>query len=258
MYPDIENKVAIVTGAAEGIGFAVAELLLQSGARVVLNDIDGPRLNETINRLEKKYKNKILACPGDAGDLETIDMIVNMAVRHFQGLDMVVANAGMTLFGDFLEFSPEDFQKIVDLNLRGAFFLTQKAAKVMIKHGRGGKIVIMSSNVSIQAFKDLTAYSMTKAALNMMARSLVLQLAPNQININAIAPGATLTERTTKEQPDYEGIWSKIIPRGAIALPQDIAKTCLFLLSDQSAHISGQTLVVDGGWSVIGKHPGDV
>ena len=99
---------------------------------------------------------------------------------------------------------------------------------------------------------------MTKAALQMMAKSLVLALAPYQITVNAIAPGATLTERTKEEEPDYAGTWGKLIPRGIVGKPNDVAEVCLFLLSDGAAHINGQTLVVDGGWTAIGRYPEDL
>ena len=128
----------------------------------------------------------------------------------------------------------------------------------MIKRGGGGRMVMMSSQVGIQAYHRLTAYSMTKAALQMFARNLAYELGPYQITVNAVAPGATLTERTKKEQPDYEGIWGKLIPRGVVGKPEDIAKVVLFLLSEEAAHINGQTIPVDGGWTVAGKYPEDI
>ncbi len=122
IYPDIKDKVAIVTGAAEGIGHSITEMLLASGAKVVLNDIDGAHLNQIIQPLNDTYTDHVLPCPGDAGDIATIDKMIAFALEHFKGLDLVVANAGITLFGDFFEFTPEKFQKIVDLNLKGTFF----------------------------------------------------------------------------------------------------------------------------------------
>tara|TARA_R110002167_G_scaffold231328_3_gene436547 strand:+ start:632 stop:1414 length:783 start_codon:yes stop_codon:yes gene_type:complete len=257
-YSGIKDKVAIVTGGGEGIGYAICELLVKGGANVVLNDIDETRCDHAANALDRKYPGSCLSFWGDAGNIGTIDKMVDFTLQHFGNIDFVVPNAGITLFGNFLEFTPESFQKVMALNLQGAFFLAQRAAKEMIAQGTGGSMVMMSSQVGIQAYSRLTAYSMTKAALQMLARNLAYELGPYQINVNAIAPGATLTERTQKEQPDYEGIWGKLIPRGIVGKPEDIAKTCLFLLSEEAAHINGQTISVDGGWTVAGKYPEDL
>lgn len=257
-YSGIKNKVAIVTGAGEGIGYAVAELLLKAGANVVLNDVDKTRSLKAAETLAKGQLGNCLSFSGDAGDSKTINDMVDFALENFGKIDFIIPNAGITLFGDFLSFTPESFQKVLQLNLHGAFFLVQRAAKEMIKSGTGGRIVLMSSQVGIQAYRNLTAYGMTKAALQLMARNLAYELGEYGITINAIAPGATLTERTKKEQPDYEGIWGKLIPRGVVGKPEDIAKTCLFLLSEEAAHINGQTIPVDGGWTTAGIYPEDL
>lgn len=257
-YSGIKDKVAIITGAGEGIGYAISELLLKAGANVVLNDVDEERVNKAASTLDKLHPGSCLSFWGNAGDVSTINKMMDFTLENFGKINFVVPNAGITLFGDFLEFTPESFQKVMQLNLQGAFFLAQRAAKEMIKQGDGGRMVMMSSQVGIQAYHRLTAYSMTKAALQMLARNLAYEMGQYQITVNAIAPGATLTERTQNEQPDYEGIWGKLIPRGIVGKPEDIAKTCLFLLSDEAAHINGQTIPVDGGWTVAGKYPEDL
>ena len=257
-YSGFKDKVAIVTGAGEGIGYAIAKSLLQAGSKVVLNDLDLKIAKQAATALDGKGSGQCLGFPGDAGQVETIHKMVDFALEHFGRIDMVVPNAGMTLFGDFFDFKPSDFQKVVNLNLQGAFFLIQRATKEMIKQGSGGKIVLMSSQVGIRAYRNLTAYGMTKAALRMMAMNLAYELGKHGININVVAPGATLTERTAMEQPDYEGIWSKVNPNGRVGKPEDIAKTCLFLLSDEAEHINGQTIPVDGGWTTAGKYPEDL
>jgi 3-oxoacyl-[acyl-carrier protein] reductase len=257
-YSGLKNKVAIITGAGEGIGYAIAQLLLKSGANVILNDLDEERANLAASQLDRKYPGSCLSFWGDAGDVGTINKMVDFTLSHFGKINFVVPNAGITLFGNFLEFTPQSFEKVMKVNLQGAFFLAQRAAKEMIKQGGGGRMVMMSSQVGIQAYHRLTAYSMTKAALQMLARNLAYELGPYQITVNAVAPGATLTERTKKEQPDYEGIWGKLIPRGVVGKPEDIAKVVLFLLSEEAAHINGQTIPVDGGWTVAGKYPEDI
>ena len=258
MYNSLKDQVALVTGAGTGIGYAVASQLLDSGCRVVLNDLDPDLAGTVAGELDEKYPGHCLPFGGDASDPENIDAMLEYAQSRFGGLDLLVANAGLTVFGDFFDFSLEDFQKILRVNMQGSFFLTQGATRIMKKQGRGGRVVLMSSVTGIRCFPDLSVYSMTKAALQMMARNLVLALSPHGITINAVAPGATLTERTREEEPDYEGTWARLTPTGRVGTPEDIANTCLFLLSDKASHITGQTLVVDGGWTAVGRSPDDI
>ncbi len=257
-YSGIKDKVAIVTGAGEGIGYAIAGLLVKAGAKVVLNDIDKNRVNTVVAHLNEQSPASCVSFHGDAGDVPTINKMVDFTLDHFGSLDFVIPNAGITLFGDFLEFTPDSFQKVVRLNLQGAFFLAQRAAKEMIKQSTGGRIVLMSSQVGIRAYHNLTAYGMTKAALQFMGQNLAYGLGQYQITVNTIAPGATLTERTAKEQPDYAGFWGRLNPNNRVGKPEDIANTCLFLLSDEASHINGQLIPVDGGWTTAGKYPEDL
>ena len=254
----LKNKVALITGAGEGIGFAIAQLLTQHGAKVALNDVDPAKCQAAVERLGQTGGTSVLSLPGDASDLTVITAMVHSTASHFGTLDFLVPNAGITLFGDFLTFAPEDFDKVIALNLKGAFFLVQQATKLWEKQGKGGKVVLMSSQVGIRAYKNLAAYGMTKAALRMLAKQLAYELAQYRVTINAIAPGATLTERTKEEEPDYEGTWSALNPNGRVGTPLDMAKTCLFLLSEDARHINGQTLIVDGGWDTAGKYPEDL
>ena len=124
--------------------------------------------------------------------------------------------------------------------------------------GKGGKILLISSAIGLRAFPNLAFYSITKSALHMMAKSLVLELSPFDITINALAPGATVTERTLLEDPEYENIWKELIPNGKAAHPVDIANAALFLLSEGANHITGHTLIIDGGWTAISPFPNQV
>lgn len=257
-YSGIKDKVAIVTGAGEGIGYAIVELLVKAGANVVLNDVDENKANSAAAELDARHPGSCLSFFGDAGNLSTINKLVDFTLEHFGQLDFVVPNAAITIFGSFLETSVEDFQKTLQLNLHGAYFLVQQGAKEMIKQESGGKVVLLSSQVGIRAYKYLTPYAMTKAALRMMAVNLAYELGEHRINLNVVAPGATLTERTADEQPDYSGMWGQLNPNGRVGTPEDIAKTCVFLLSDEASHINGQTIPVDGGWTTAGKYPEDL
>jgi 3-oxoacyl-[acyl-carrier protein] reductase len=182
--------------------------------------------------------------------------MVTDTVSKYGALHCAVANAGITTFGDFFEYKPESMSKLLQLNMGGTFFLAQAAATEMRKTG-GGSILLMSSVVGVQAHKYLAAYAMTKAAIQMLAKNLVLELSPYNIRINSIAPGATITERTLAIEPGYAETWKRITPLGKPANTDDIANTALFFLSDQAGHITGQNLVIDGGWTSVSPPPGE-
>jgi 3-oxoacyl-[acyl-carrier protein] reductase len=248
-----QNNVAIVTGAGQGIGLEICRQLAFQGAHVVLNDLQESLCKEAAFGIVKEG-GSCIAYPGNAGDVNFIHEMTAHAVQKFGTLDIAIANAGVTLFGDFFSYNPEDFNTVMKLNLAGSFFLAQQAAKIMREKKTHGRILLMSSVTGHQAHKDLAAYGMSKAALEMLAKTLVVELSPFQITINAIAPGATLTERTLSD-PNYEATWRRITPTGRPATTTDIAHAALFLVSPQAGHITGQTLVVDGGWTSTSPSP---
>lgn len=248
-----KNKTAIVTGAGQGIGFEIARQLALQGANIILNDIDESFANAAAERIVADNGNCIAMC-GDSADIGFIFNMVNTAIEKFENLSMVVCNAGITLYGKFLDYPVADFERVMQVNLRGSFYLAQAAANQFIRQQSGGTILLMSSVTGHQGINNLAAYSMTKAALEMLAKNLVVELSPHGININALAPGATLTERTLGYD-DYEKVWSSITPMGRPANVSDIANAALFLLSPASKHITGQSLVVDGGWTSVSLLP---
>jgi 3-oxoacyl-[acyl-carrier protein] reductase len=144
---------------------------------------------------------------------------------------------------------------LVNVNLKGSFFLAQAAAQQMINQQSGGRIIFISSVTGHRAHPNLAAYGMTKAALEMLAKSLGVELAEKNITVNAIAPGATMTERTRRLDPNYKETWEKLTPTNKVSTPGDIAHTALFLLSDASSQITGQSIVVDGGWTAVSPPP---
>lgn len=249
----LKNEVAIVTGAGQGIGFEIARQLCRHGASVVLNDLD-----ETLaTRAAATLQAEGLACQpfgGDVSQISCIEEMVQFAVRHFGKLTISIANAGITLFGDFLSYRPEALNQVMQVNLSGSFFLAQATANQIIRQQSGGSILFMSSVTGHQAHKNLAAYGMTKAALEMLARNLVVELSEYRVSVNAIAPGATLTERTT-DDPGYVNTWSRITPMGKPATVADIANAALFFVSPASRHITGQSLVIDGGWTSVSPSP---
>ncbi len=253
MTHQFQGKCAIVTGAAQGIGFRIALELLENGAKVVLNDFNQEFLQEAEKRLSD-FAGNFVVHQGDASKKSVITEMIRLAVSRFGGLDIAVANAGLTVIGPFLEFPEEKLHKMFNLNLAGSFLLAQAAANQMIKQKSGGRILLLSSVVGIQAHQDMAGYGMTKAALRMLAKNLGPELAPYKITVNCIAPGATETERTVQE-PQYAAIWGRVIPTGQISKTEDIAKAALFLLGPHSSQVTGQTLVVDGGWTATSPLP---
>ncbi|WP_153799231.1 SDR family NAD(P)-dependent oxidoreductase [Foetidibacter luteolus] len=257
MYANTFNgQSAIVTGAGQGIGLEICMQLAAAGCSVILNDIDPALTAQAADGVNSKYKGKCTGLAGDASDVGFIREMVDTAVSLYGGLNIAIANAGITLFGDFFNYEPDAFSKVLHTNLGGSFFLAQAAARQMKQQQDGGSILFMSSVTGHQAHKNLAAYGMTKAALEMLAKNLVIELSSFNINVNAIAPGATMTERTAEDK-DYKATWSHITPMGRPAYPSDIANAALFLVAKPSRHITGQSLVIDGGWTAVSPSPYD-
>jgi len=254
--PDHEfaGKVAVVTGAGIGIGFEICRSLAREGAHVLLNDLDEGVSNKAAERIQSEG-GSCQSVAGDASDPEFAASLVAEAVERFGSIDIAIANAGITTYGAFLDYTVEKFQKLVNLNLQGSFFLAQAAARRMRSQNTGGRILFMSSVTGHQSHPYLVPYGMTKAALRMLAKGLVGELSQYGITVNAISPGAVLTERTTGDDPDFEKGWSGAIPTGRVATVEDIANAALFLASDKAQHITGQTLLVDGGWTSTSQVP---
>jgi glucose 1-dehydrogenase len=247
------NQVAVITGAGIGIGYEVACQLALQGAQVVLNDIDENVANVASQKI-REQGGICEAFSGDISEMDMIDRIVDFTVKTYGKLDILIANAGVTTYGNFLAYQPESMQKLLKINLFGTFFLTQAAVKQMVAQGHGGSILLTSSVTGHAAHPDLAAYGMTKAGIDQLAKNLVIDLAPHNININTIVPGATLTERTLEDKA-YLKTWSKITPSGKPATTADIANAALFLVSPFSRQIMGQNLAIDGGWTSVGVPP---
>jgi 3-oxoacyl-[acyl-carrier protein] reductase len=247
------SRVAVVTGAGQGIGREIARQLALEGAGVVLNDRD-EALAEDAARAIAAEGGAARPAGGDVADVAATRGLVDRAVREFGRLDVAVANAGVTMHCDFLDYRPEDFDRLLAVNLRGSFFLAQAAARRFREQGTPGRILFLSSVTGHMAIRQMAAYGMTKAALETLARNLSLEVARLGITVNAIAPGATATPRTVSD-PDWEAAWAEATPNGKVATTADVAATALFLLSDAAAHVTGQSLVVDGGWIGTGAVP---
>lgn len=249
------QRTAIVTGAASGIGFEIVRHMLENNFAVVFNDLDSNLLAKASEELKESTGNNALeAIAGDASQTDTISTLVETAERKFGRLDVAIANAGITTFGSFLDYPTDQLNKLLSVNLQGSFCLAQQAAKKMIEQNTHGRILFMSSVTGYQYHPNLAAYGMTKSALRMLAKSLGAELAKHGITVNGIAPGATATERTLLD-PDYNKEWSTFTPTGHVSTPSDIAHAVMFLISEEARQITGQTLVVDGGWTLTSPVP---
>lgn len=253
-----DGKVALVTGAGTGIGYAICLHFARAGAAVLLNDVDGDladRAAESINAEVGRVAVSGFGC--NIADLDAVGAMIDAAVERFGRLDITVANAGVTHFGAFLDETPAVFDRLVSVNLRGSYFTAQAAARAMLRSNAAGRIILTASTVAYRPLRNMSIYGITKAGILMMAQSLALELGGHGITVNAIVPGATLTERTAVEMPDYAGSWGALIPTGTVATVEDIAAAVLFLASAEARQINGLALTVDGGQMLTIQVPAD-
>lgn len=252
---NLTGKVALVTGAGTSIGFEVARTLAQAGAAVLVNDLDAEHARQAVSTLRGTGA-QAEAFAGDVASVATCQAMVDHCVATFGRLDIACCNAGITTWGAFLDYAEAEFDRVVSLNLKGTFFLTQFAARQMIRQGGGGRMILTASVTGVQAVQYLSAYGMTKAGIMMLARNLVLELGPHGITTNAIAPGSIVNERNLSDDPQYAEKWAAMIPVGRAGYPADVAAAALFLASDAAGFVNGQTLIVDGGWTATSPSPG--
>jgi glucose 1-dehydrogenase len=250
-------KKVIVTGAGQGIGLEVVRQLCKEGYFVIWNEIDHQVYQSAKILLEKESLSNQKGIIGDSSTESFLNDLVEVINNTPGELYGCVCNSGITTFGNFLGYSRESMETLLRINITGTFFLIQFFSKLIMQKKAKGSIVVTTSVTGHQAHPDLAAYGMTKGALIQLVRNLVLDLSPLGIRINAISPGATLTERTLLID-DFENQWAKITPMQSIAEVSDISEAISFMLSDKSKHITGQTLIVDGGWTSYSPPPGTV
>lgn len=257
----LQNKIAIVTGANREIGAAMAATLAGAGALVLAAHYgEADRVAVLVERV-RAAGGTIATIDIDLRQVAACQRVAARAVELYGRIDIFVANAGVTLRSPFLETTEATWDTLVGLNLKGAYFGAQAAAQQMAAQGVAGpakapyRIVFTSSVTGIQAAPGSSVYAVTKAGLRHMAVTLAGELGQYGITVNAIAPGAVLNERNLAEQPNYEAVWDTVTPVGRVGQPQDIANALGFLVSPEAEWISAQTIVVDGGWSVLGQYP---
>ena len=250
MSDQFSGKTVLVTGAGVGIGYGICLAFAQAGAQVGLNDLDPTLADQAAQKINAEVgRNCVIPYGFDVAQVEAIRRAVDDLVSRQGRLDIVVANAGLTNYGSFLDYTPQAFDRLTGVNLRGSYFTAQAAAQAMIAAQIPGRILLTSSVTGVQAITNLGAYGITKAGIRMMARSLGHELGQYGITVNAICPGAILTERTLADDPAYEQNWAGVTPTRRAGYVEDIVNTALFLASPEARQINGQTIIVDGGWA---------
>ncbi len=250
----LKDKIAIVTGASQGIGKAIALGLAQAGAHLVLAKYPGPR-NEEIAAVKAEIEalgRKALIVQTDVSDVAQVRALMDQAVEAFGRIDILVNNAGWTGNTLALDVTEEEYDKTMDSSLKSVFFACQAAARVMIPQG-GGKIVNIGSNFGVIAFKSRSVYAAAKAGVHHLSRALSLEWSRQGVNVNVVAPCITETDsrKVILERPGYkEWATQTMLPVGRWNQPEDLVGAVLFLSSSMSDMVVGHVLMVDGGWTI--------
>ena len=247
----LTDKVAIVTGAARGIGRASAERLLAEGAKVVISDIDEEQLNRTA--VELGAAGRVLVQRADVAIKSDVVQLIEAAVRHFGRLDIMVNNAGIAPVVDFLDVTEELLDRVLDVNLKGAFYGTQAAGRQMISQGQGGVIINMSSINSGLANPNVAPYAISKGGMNQVTSTAAVAFAPHGIRVVGVGPGTIMTDMVAGAFVNSAGnhaILSRT-PLGRYGQASEIAAVVAFLASDDASYMTGETVYVDGGRRVL-------
>ncbi len=249
----LDGKVAIVTGAGSGIGKAVAVAVAEAGADCVPTELPGRMADlEPVCDAIRETGHKAFPLPLCLPDLSSIDSLIVKAIEKMGRVDVLVNNAGVNIPQDALELTEEDWDSVLDVNLKGLFFLSQRVAREMIKSG-GGKIVNMASQNGVVGYYRRAAYCSSKAGVVNLTRVLAIEWAKHKINVNAVGPTFILTPLTqsTFDDPVLREDLLKRIPLGRVGQPEDVVGAVVFLASPAADLITGHTLLVDGGWTAL-------
>ncbi|GAA6165500.1 SDR family oxidoreductase [Pelagimonas sp. KU-00592-HH] len=239
------DKIALVTGAAQGIGYACAEVLAEDGFRVVLSDINAEGVKAAAEKLDGDH----IAIPCDMGDMDQINAMFDKIEAEVGPVHALVNNAGVALPGNFLDYSLEHFQKVMDVNVTGVFVASQRAAKTMLVKGIEGSIVNMSSINAVVAIPAIPAYCASKGGVMQLTKAMSLALAPHNIRVNAVGPGSIDTEMMAgvNANPEAMKMAMSRTPLQRMGSAREIGNAVAFLASERASYITGETIYVDGG-----------
>lgn len=242
----LEGKTALVTGASKGIGRKIAEVFAQQGANVAFTYLSSVEKGEALEKELQQYGTQVKGFRSDASDFQQADALITDIVEEFGALDIVVNNAGITQDGLLMRMTEEQWDQVINVNLKSIFNVSKAASKVMMKK-RSGSIINVSSVVGIQGNAGQANYAASKAGIIGFSKSLAKELGSRNIRTNVVAPGFIRTEMTDVLDPKVVAGWEANIPLKRAGAPEDVANACLFLASDLSSYVTGQVLPVCGG-----------
>jgi len=242
----LSGKTALVTGAAKGIGKGIALALAGEGCDVAVNDYsDSAGAEATASEIRARGRQALVVL-ANVGAAAEVDRMFQAVFDGFPRLDILVNNAGVQTWKALLDLEEREWDRVIDTNLKGCYLCTQRAGRHMKEQG-GGRVINIGSGCNKVAFPKLVDYTASRGGIEMFTKVAAVELGPYQITVNCVAPGAIETERTKTEAADFAGTWANLTPLGRVGTPADVAAAVIFLASDSSGFITGQTIWVDGG-----------
>jgi len=241
----LEGKVAVITGAARGIGFSIAEMLSEHGAISVIIDLNQEAVNSAIQQIDDQG-NRAIGFTADVTNSEEIASIFKEIHNEFGKIDILINNAGITKDGLLMKMKESDWDAVININLKGTFICTQKVSRYMLK-SRSGVIINMASVIGLIGNAGQANYAASKGGIIAFTKSSAKEFASRNIRVNAIAPGFIKTEMTDKLPQEVIDNYLAAIPLSRMGTVRDVANLCIFLASEEAGYITGQTIQVDGG-----------
>jgi len=255
---DLEGKIAVVTGGNRGIGKSIVEILLDAGAKVVIFDMQ----IDSVEELKEKYgAENVAGYAGSVTDSKEVEKMTKEVVEHFGSYDILVNNAGTSTMDYAVDIKEEDWDKVMDVNAKGVYLVSQHAARQMLKQKDKGKIINMSSQAGKNGYRGMGNYVASKHAVIGFTKTMAVELAPEQINVNAVCPGIVETAMKHRERvvgakirnmtpEEIEAEDNSQVPLGRTAQPEDVARVVLFLASEMGDYLTGQAINVTGGMTM--------
>jgi NAD(P)-dependent dehydrogenase (short-subunit alcohol dehydrogenase family) len=250
----LKDKVVLITGASKGIGRALTVGCAKEGADIVANYCSDRAGALAVRDEISAMGRRAMAVRADVARVTEIRTMFQRIRRQFGRLDVLINNAGITGWSALLDTTEAQWDRVLDTNLKGTFFCSIEAARMMKERG-GGCIVNVSTNCAELGVKNLAAYAASKGGIHALTKQLAVELASFGIRVNTFAPGPTQVERNLRDDPEYDTHWGAVVPLGRTARADEMIGAAVFLASDESSYMTGQVFFVDGGWSVSGRIP---
>jgi NAD(P)-dependent dehydrogenase (short-subunit alcohol dehydrogenase family) len=251
----LEEKVGVITGASGDLGFAMAQALGKAGANIVLASRDKRRLEDAAGKIGIEAS-RVHIVPTDVGDNKQVKFLMKSSFDRFGSIDVLITAAGIQIRKPAVEFTCDEWERVLKVNLSGTFFCCQEAAKYMIPRRRG-KIILVSSLTAEIGIPNIAAYVASRGAIRQLTKALAVEWAKFNINVNCIGPGRFLTKMTQDifANEEVKNSFIRLIPMGRVGVPDDLVGITVFLASEASNYITGQSFYVDGGWLAAGGNP---